>query len=112
MMQKRGIALLVTVFFIMLISISLGVGLKYIKEGNRSIHDEQFLFQSAMILDDVLRMLTSSSELEQVVSALDLSTFLLTSETIPFQSNGIEVIIKFSKLSSYYFWKKVDYRYC
>ena len=100
MMQKRGIALLVTVFFIMLISISVGVGLKTIKEGNSSIHEEQFLFQSAMILDDVLHMLKSSAELEQITSAIDMSTFLQASAIIPFQSNGIEVTINFSSARS------------
>ena len=100
MLQKRGIALLVTVFFIMLITISVGVGLKYIKEGKNSINEEQFLFQSAMILDDALRMLKSSPELEQVTTAIDMSTFLLTSEIIPFESNGIEVIIEFSSARS------------
>ncbi|MDB2562093.1 hypothetical protein N9X61_00665 [Sulfurimonas sp.] len=100
MIQKRGIALLVTVFFIMLVTISVGVGLKYIKEGNNSIHEEQFLFQSAMVLDDVLHMLTTSSELEGIGSAIDMSNFLLSSEMIPFESNGLEVIIKFSSARS------------
>lgn len=100
MMQKRGIALLVSVFFIMLITISVGVGLKTIKEGNNSIYEEQFLFQSTMIVDDVLHMLKSSSDLEQIASPLDMSAFLLTSELIPFESNGIEVIIKLSSARS------------
>ena len=100
MLQKRGIALLVTVFFIMLITLSLGVALKTIKKANNSINNEQFIFQSAMILDDVLHILKNSPELEQVTSAQNLSTFLLSSESIPFQSNGIEVIIKFSSARS------------
>ncbi|MFT5659642.1 MAG: hypothetical protein ACI9TV_000264 [Sulfurimonas sp.] len=100
MIANRGIALLVTVFFIMLITLSVGVGLKYINESAKSIEKEQFLFQTTVILDDVLRILQTLKELEQVGSAVDLSTFLLTSEVIPFQSNGVEVVIKFSSARS------------
>lgn len=100
MIAKRGIALLVTVFFIMLITLSVGVGLKYINESSKSIQKEQFLFQTTVILDDVLSILQKLKELEQVGSAVDMSTFLLTSEVIPFQSNGVEVLIKFSSARS------------
>ena len=84
----------------MLISISVGIGLKQIKEGNESINDEQFIFQSAVILNDVLEILRTSPELEQVESATDMSNFLLGSEVIPFENNGIQVIIKLSSARS------------
>lgn len=84
----------------MLITMSVGVGLKAINEGTKSIDSEQFLFQNVMIVHDALHMLKTSSELEQISSAIDLSNFLLSSEAIPFQSNGFEVLIRFSSARS------------
>ena len=98
--QRKAIALLITVFFIMLITLSVGVGLKYINEGKRSVDSEQFIFQSAMILEDVLQVLKTSKELEEVDSASALNTFLLTSEVIPFESNGVQILIKISSARS------------
>ena len=84
----------------MLISLSVGVGLKYMNEGSKSISEEHFMFQSRVVLEDVLQILKTSQELTQVVSAVELSTFLLTSEVIPFESNGVQVIIKLSSARS------------
>jgi hypothetical protein len=84
----------------MLITLSVGVGLEHMNEGNKSIRDEQFIFQSSMVLHDVLNILKTSPELEQVSSAVDMSNFLLSSEVIPFESNGVQVIIKISSARS------------
>ena len=94
--SRRAIALLVTVFFIMLITLSVGAGLKYINNASKSMRSEQFVLQSAMILDDVLKLLESSGELKAVASADTLAIFLAESSFIPFESNGVSVVIQIS----------------
>ena len=94
--QKNAIALLITVFFIMLITLSVGVGLKYVNSGSKSMQSEQFTLQSSMILDDVLKLLKTSEELAQIDSADGLALFLAESSFIPFESDGVSVLIQIS----------------
>jgi len=94
--SKKGIALLVTLFFLMAIIISIGVGLKYVNSAKSSIKDENFLLQTNVILDDVLTFLKESPELEMIVKdetgdALDI--FLAQSEFIPFELSDIKVAL-------------------
>lgn len=95
-MSRRAIALLITVFFIMLITLSVGAGLKYINSATKSMQSEQFVLQSAMILDDVLKLLESSGELKAIASSDALAIFLAESSFIPFESNGVSVVIEIS----------------
>lgn len=97
---KKGVALLITVFFVMLISVSLGVGLGFINSGKKIVDDEHFMYQNAMALEDVLRVLRSSPELQQIANANDLANFLLLSEVIPLQREGLSVLISFSSARS------------
>jgi len=94
--QKNAIALLITVFFIMLITLSVGVGLKYVNSGSKSMQSEQFTLQSSMILDDVLKLLKTSEELAQIDSSDGLALFLAESSFIPFESDGVSVLIQIS----------------
>ena len=95
-LNKRAIALLITVFFIMLITMSVGVGLKYINSGSKSMQSEQFTLQSSMIINDVLQLLQTSEELSQIDSSDGLAMFLAESSFIPFESNGVSVVIQIS----------------
>lgn len=94
MLKKRAIALLITVFFIMAISVSLGIALKYVATGSKSMQSEQFTLQTSMILEDVLKILQGSPELAQVNSQEGLAIFLAESSIIPFQSNGMRILIE------------------
>ncbi|OIP55189.1 MAG: hypothetical protein AUK54_04375 [Helicobacteraceae bacterium CG2_30_36_10] len=96
MLQKKAIALLITVFFIMAITISIGVALKYVKSASKSINSEQSMLQSSIILNDVLMMLKSSAAIEQINSSEGLALFLNQSSFIPFQSSGVTVLIEMS----------------
>lgn len=90
---KNGIALLTTLLFIMLITVSLGVSLEYIKKSQESVQTEQFMYQSAFILEDLLLVLEKSPLLQRINSASTLSEFLLDFESIPLELNGLKVII-------------------
>jgi len=96
MLKRKAIALLITVFFVMLITISIGVGLKYVKDSSVNVYSEVYMLQSSVILEDVLKILKTSQDLEKIKSAQELEMFLSESSIIPFESNGFNVIIELS----------------
>jgi hypothetical protein len=94
LMYKNAIALLITLFFLMAITISIGVGFKHVNEAKSSIRDENFLLQTNIILDDVLTFLKDSPELKFITedetgTAFDI--FLSQSEFIPFDISDIKI---------------------
>lgn len=97
MFQKRGIALLITLLFIISITFSVGVGLKQINKANSSTKKESFLIQTSIILDDVMYLLQNTKELDNIVknsSIEGLNIFLAQSAFIPFESSGIKMVIE------------------
>jgi hypothetical protein len=99
--KKTAMALLVTLLFIMLISVAIGVGLKYLNSASSYVSGEKFLYQSSIIVDDVLNLLAQTPELNDINSSEDLENFLLYSP-IPFESSGIKVMIELSSARSKY----------
>ena len=98
--MRRGIALLITLLFIMLISISIGIGLKQVNQASSHVEGEKFLYQSSVILDDVMNILKNSQELQDINSSSELNIFLSESSLIPFEANGIKVSIELSSARS------------
>ena len=94
--MKNAIALMITLFFVMALSISIGLGLKYVKEGAQSVNQEQFLIQTRSVLADFLTMLRKTPQITSINSADTLSLFLSEASLIPLSSNGVNVIIKIS----------------
>ena len=94
--MKKGIALLITLLFVISITASIGIGLKYVNNTKKSVTDEQFLFQSSAIIEDILTILKSSKQLEDIEDADDFSIFLAQSSFIPLQYKNIEVLLKIS----------------
>jgi hypothetical protein len=96
--KKRGIALLITVMFVMVISVAIGLGLKQINEASTSVKEELFSYQISLLLEDVLAMLQKSNDLKMIGesnnSITDLSLFLEQTQMIPFSTEGIDVMIK------------------
>jgi len=102
-MQKKGIALLITLLFVMLITLGVGTALKQIKDTSNDVQKQNFLFQTTMILKDVESMLKDNKDLnyivkEKSISALNL--FLTTASFIPFESGGMKVIIEIESARS------------
>ncbi|WP_373003688.1 hypothetical protein [Sulfurimonas sp.] len=98
--MRRGIALLITLLFIMLITISIGIGFKQLNQASAYVEGEKFLYQSSVILDDVLNILKNSKELQDINSSAELNVFLSESSIIPFEANGIKVSIELSSARS------------
>lgn len=98
-MNKKGIALLITLFFIMAIAVSIGAGLKYVKDASAEVENENFLFQSRSLADDIISLLKSSPEmetLEKEASTEGLFIFLSQSGFIPFEVSDLKISIEIS----------------
>lgn len=103
--SKKGIALLVTVLFIMAITVAIGVGLKQVKDASWHVENENFMFQASTIVEDILYILDESKELEQIVhnkSSADLFAFLYGVSFLPFESHGLKVNIQISSARSHF----------
>jgi len=99
-LHKNAIALLITLFFIIAITLSLGVALKNVKESSQAFNNESFMYQSSMILDDVLNILKTNKELNDVKTAEDFRIFLEDYSNIFFQTNGIKVALEIKSARS------------
>lgn len=98
--HRHAIALMLTLFFIIAITVALGVSLKQVRLGSENITKEHFLIQSAAILDDVLFLLKESPELASIADAETLNIFLSTASLIPFEVEGVAVKIEIASAGS------------
>lgn len=101
--MKKGIALLITLMFIMAITVSIGIGLSYTKKAQHALLEENFLFQSSMILNDVLSLLKNSKELSLIQNDSEgtaFAIFLAQSSFIPFEASGIQVALEITSARS------------
>ena len=99
MYKRRAIALLITIFFIMAISVILGLSLKQIKDAKEEVAQEKFTLQTSVLLDDILNILKKSADLDSIVkdnSKDSLFIFLSEASFIPFESSGVSIIIELS----------------
>ncbi len=98
-MKTKGIALLITLLFIMAISVSIGAGLKYVNDTSAEVDNENFLFQSRVITEDIITLLTESRELDTLAkndSREGLFVFLSQSSFIPFELSDFKVSMEIS----------------
>lgn len=98
-MNKKGIALLITLFFIMAIAVSIGAGLKYVNNASAEVENENFLFQSRSLADDIISLLKNSPEmeiLEKEASVEGLFIFLSQSGFIPLEVADLKISIEIS----------------
>ncbi|WP_457744497.1 hypothetical protein [Sulfurimonas sp.] len=94
--KRNAIALMITLFFIMAITVSIGIGLKYVKEGAQSVNSEKFMLQSRALLADFLTMLKTIPQITSINSADTLSLFLAEASYIPIHNKDVNIIIKIS----------------
>lgn len=99
MYKRRAIALVISIFFIMAITVTIGVGLAQSNKAIKEVERQNFMLQTKVILDDVLNILQNSLELDTIVknkSVDSLHLLLSEAQTIPFESSGISIVIKLS----------------
>lgn len=95
--RKNAIALLVTTFFIMAITLGIGVGLSAMKSASQEVEGERFMFQTALILDDILSILKSSQEIEalsDINATENFALFLSQMQFIPIEIEGMKVLVE------------------
>ena len=78
----------------MLITVSIGVSLKYMKQSTQTLNDENFMFQVTTVIDDFVNILKTSSELNKVTDSDALALFLAESSLLPFESQDVRVMIE------------------
>jgi len=97
--SKRAIALLITVMFVIVITVAIGFGLKQVNDASSVVKSENFLYQSNMIVEDILHILQTSPDVQKVVennSSSDFYVFLSQAAFIPFEVDGLEIVMKLS----------------
>ena len=95
--KHSGIALLITVMFVIVITVAIGYGLKQVNSAASVVKEENFMYQSNIIVEDLLRILQTSPEVQAAVdSNSSEGLFLLISQAafIPFESHSLEMVLK------------------
>jgi len=98
-LQRNAIALLITIMFVIVITVAIGFGLKQVNKASTIVKNENFMYQSHIIVEDVLNILQTSQEVKMIAddnSTSELFLFLSQAAFIPFESSGLEIIMKIS----------------
>ncbi|MDF1877755.1 hypothetical protein JHD47_07990 [Sulfurimonas sp. SAG-AH-194-L11] len=93
---RSGIALLITLMFVIVITVAIGYGLKQVNDATKVVKEEKFLYQSNLLIEDILNILKNSRELQAAVENNSISEFnlLLTQASfIPFEYKGVEILL-------------------
>ncbi|MBN2815137.1 MAG: hypothetical protein JXQ67_00520 [Campylobacterales bacterium] len=96
---KNAIALFITLVFVMVITVALGFGLKQINLTSNMLKDENFMYQSSMVLEDILHILQNSPDVARVGdanSSTELFVLLSQASFIPIEVAGLDVVLKLS----------------
>lgn len=91
--NRPAIALMVTLFFIMAITVAVGLSLTQLKKGNLQLQEGRFLVQGSAVIEDVLSLLNNSTEVIKVEDAATLRLFLDSAAFIPFEVDDLRVKI-------------------
>jgi len=82
----------------MAITLSLGIGLGYLNNLGQESRKEHFMIQSRIIVDDILRILKNSPELDALMQDTNSSegfyAFLSQSSFIPLSYEGFEIVLQ------------------
>lgn len=92
--RRSGIALMITLFFIIAITSAVGISLMHLRQGGEQLHEGRFLVQSSAVLDDVLTLLERVQEVSPIENADALATFLLSAGFIPLEAQDLRVKIE------------------
>jgi hypothetical protein len=97
MKNARGaIALLITLMFVMIISVAIGYSLKQVNKASAIVAKESLLYQSSAILSDILDLLKRSNELQQLTqnsSPEDFNLFIQNYSYLPLDIASQKVIL-------------------
>ncbi len=103
--SRSAIALLLTLFFVMLISIVIGFSLQNLNKAKQSVSKEKLLLQVDVLVDDILELLKTSSEIDTVVKSQDgnaLFALISSMQNIPLSLEGYEVVLSVESARKYF----------
>jgi len=84
MVQKKpALALLTTLFFVMVMSLLLTQSMKTLNKGVSHLEKTNFMLQSLIIQDDILKFLKSSPYIKQINDQVTLDMFIDTLSSVP-----------------------------
>ena len=92
--QRRGIALLITLFFIIALTAAIGISLKNLQKSGDELHEARFMLQSAAIVEDVIILMKEADKLGVVKDTDTLGIFLLSAGFIPLELKELLVKIE------------------
>jgi hypothetical protein len=92
--NRSGIALLITLFFVIAITASIGISLGQVNNSLEKISGGRFITQSSAVLEDVSQLLKTSPEMELITDATSLNLFLTSAAIIPFEVESLRVFIE------------------
>lgn len=101
--RRDAIALMITLFFVIAITLSIGITMKLINDAKAELESENFLLQTTVVLDDVMQMLRGAPEIKAILddsSGLAFDLFLAQSSFIPFEIGDISVAVSLSSARS------------
>ena len=96
---RSAIALLITIMFVIVITVAIGFGLKQVNKASSVVKDEHFIYQSRIVVQDILKILKTSPNIKKIAdtnSTAGLFLFLSQASFIPFENSGLEIVIKLS----------------
>jgi len=82
--------------FVMIISVAIGYGLTQIKKASRIVENEDMLYKSSMVLEDVLAVLQASPDVNRLAdsnSSSELYLFFQMTDSLPFNIADEKVIL-------------------
>ena len=91
---RPGVALLITLFFIIAITAAVGVSLMNLKKSGDELHEARFLLQSSAVVEDIIALMSEADKLGVVSDAESLNIFLLTAGFIPLELKELLVKIE------------------
>ena len=95
--SRSAIALLITIMFVIVISVAIGYGLKQVNSASSIVKEEKFIYQSSIIVEDVLNILKTSPDIARILdsnSSSDFYLFLSQASFIPLQVSGFDIVLK------------------
>jgi len=100
MKNKNAIALLITMFFIMAITITIGVSLRHINSAKENLSSEKFLLQTTVVLHDMMKILKDTPELNDINDTQTFRAFLSQYSTVVPLSADMAVEVKLESARS------------
>ena len=92
--KRRGIALLITLFFIIALTAAIGISLTNLQKSGAELHEARFMLQSAAIVEDVIILMKEADKLGVVTDTDTLGIFLLSAGFIPLELKELLVKIE------------------